>query len=73
MDDIEVNKISPIFESIKLMEINSKLHQWPRASIPQYSNLVEIVGEEMFDFLFSNKSMSQALENCQKKSIRFFN
>lgn len=72
-NDDEVKKISPMFENLKLMDIESKILQWPRVSIPQYSDIVNLVGDEIFEYLFLNKPINTTLKNCQNKSKKLFN
>ena len=72
-NDDEIKQISPLFESLKLMDIESKIFNWPRAPIPQYSDITNIVGNEIFKYLFLDQNIKVTLEKCQNESTKIFN
>ena len=47
------------------MEKEEKFVQWARYPLPEYSQIIEIIGNEIYDFVFQSKSIKSALSNCQ--------
>lgn len=65
LNDPEVRKISPLFNELDAMEKEEKFVQWARYPLPEYSQIIEIIGNEIYDFVFQSKSIKSALSNCQ--------
>ena len=72
-NDPEVKRISPIFENIDKMEKDGKIVQWPRVAVPEYSKIVNIIGNELFDGIFLSMNIEEALNNAQIQVKKLFN
>ena len=51
MNDPEVRALSPIFNEIDKMEKDEKFVEWARYPLPTYSNIIEEVGNKIFNYL----------------------
>jgi multiple sugar transport system substrate-binding protein len=66
--DPEVQKISPLISIVDEMARSGVLQMWPRPPVPEITNIIAIVGEEMHDALRGDKSIFAALENSQNRA-----
>ena len=66
--DPEVSKISPVISKVDEMARFGVLQMWPRPPVPEISNIIAIVGEEMHDMLVGVKSIDEALMNSQNRA-----
>ena len=73
LNDPEVRKISPIFNELEMMEKEEKFVQWARYPLPEYSEIMEIIGNEIFEYVFLSKKLEVALSNCQEAARRIMN
>ena len=71
VNDPEVRALSPIFNEIDKMEKDEKFVEWARYPLPTYSNIIEEVGNKIFDYLFLNKDLSSTLESCQATAQKY--
>ena len=71
VNDPEVKALSPIFNEIDKMEKDEKFVEWARYPLPTYSNIIEEIGEKIFDYLFLNKDLRTTLEHCQKSAQKY--
>ncbi len=63
--DPEVQAISNMIRDIDQLEQNGTLQVWPRAAIPEFSEIVSILGEEIHAMLQGQSTVKQALEAAQ--------
>ncbi len=68
VNDPEVRALSPIFNEIDKMEKEEKFVEWARYPLPSYSNIIEDVGNKIFEYIFSNKDLELTLKDCQKST-----
>jgi len=66
--DPEVRRISPVISIVDGMARAGILQHWPRPPVPEISDLIAIVGEEMHDMLQGAISAGQALRNAQNRA-----
>ncbi len=66
--DPEVKKISPLIGIVDEMARFGVLQMWPRPPVPEITDIIAIVGEEMHDMLQGMKSVDQALTNSQNRA-----
>jgi multiple sugar transport system substrate-binding protein len=65
--DPEVSQISPVISRVDEMARFGILQMWPRPPVPEISDIIAIVGEEVHDMLVGSKSVDVALENSQNR------
>ena len=68
VNDPEVRALSPIFNEIDKMEKEEKFVEWARYPLPTYSNIIEDVGNKIFEYIFLNKDLELTLKDCQKST-----
>lgn len=73
VNDPEVRALSPIFNEIDKMEKEEKFVEWARYPHPSYSNIMEEVGNKIFEYIFLNHDLDKTLEECQKSTQKFLN
>jgi len=73
LNDPEVRKISPLFNELDAMEKEEKFVQWARYPLPEYSQIIEIIGNEIYECVFQSKSIKSALSKCQDAAITLIN
>jgi multiple sugar transport system substrate-binding protein len=73
VNDPEVRALSPIFNEIDKMEKEEKLIEWARYPLPTYSNIIEEVGNKIYEFIFLNKDLEDTLESCQQSCQKYLN
>ena len=66
--DPEVSKISPVISKVDEMARFGVLQMWPRPPVPEISDIIAIVGEEMHDMLVGAKTIDAALANSQNRT-----
>lgn len=66
--DPEVRKISPLIGVVDEMARFGVLQMWPRPPVPEITDIIAIVGEEMHDMLQGFKTVDQALTNSQNRA-----
>jgi multiple sugar transport system substrate-binding protein len=66
--DPEVQKISPLISIVDEMARFGVLQMWPRPPVPEITDIIAIVGEEMHDALRGDKSVPDALMNSQNRA-----
>ena len=71
MNDPEVRALSPIFNEIDKMEKDEKFVEWARYPLPTYSNIIEEVGNKIFNYLFLNEDLNSTLESCQATAQKY--
>ena len=55
------------------MEKEEKFVQWARYPLPEYSQIIEIIGNEIYECVFQSKSIKSALSKCQDAAITLIN
>ncbi|WP_020680217.1 extracellular solute-binding protein [Marinobacterium rhizophilum] len=65
--DPEVRALSRIIVQLDDMEKKGQLQLWPRPPIPEFNDIVHIVGEEIHPMLKGEVSIDRALKNAQKR------
>ncbi|MFC6672917.1 hypothetical protein [Marinobacterium aestuariivivens] len=65
--DPEVRALSKIIVQLDNMEKKGQLQLWPRPPIPEFNDIVHIVGEEIHPMLKGEASIDRALKNAQKR------
>ncbi|GGO86341.1 sugar ABC transporter substrate-binding protein [Marinobacterium nitratireducens] len=65
--DPEVRALSKIIVQLDDMEKNGQLQLWPRPPIPEFNDIVQIIGEEIHPMLKGDVSIDRALKNAQKR------
>ena len=68
--DPEVRAVSPIIPAVDAMARRGCLQMWPRPPVPEISEIIAIVGEEMHDMLRRRKSIDDALAGAQNRTDR---
>ena len=71
VNDPEVRALSPIFNEIDKMEKDEKFVEWARYPLPTYSNIIEEVGNKIFNYLFLNEDLNSTLESCQETAQKY--
>ena len=71
VNDPEIRALSPIFNEIDKMEKDEKIVEWARYPLPTYSNIIEEVGNKIFEYIFLNKDLTLTLEECQKSTQQY--
>ena len=71
MNNPEVRALSPIFNELDKMEKDEKFVEWARYPLPTYSNIIEEVGNKIFNYLFLNEDLSSTLESCQATAQKY--
>lgn len=66
--DPEVSKISPAISKVDEMARFGVLQMWPRPPVPEISDIIAIVGDEMHDMLLGVKSIDVALQSSQNRA-----
>jgi multiple sugar transport system substrate-binding protein len=66
--DPEVQKISPLISKVDEMARLGVLQMWPRPPVPEITDIIAIVGEEMHDALRGDISVTDALANSQNRA-----
>ena len=73
VNDPEVRALSPIFNEIDKMEKEEKFVEWARYPLPTYSNIIEEVGNKIFEYIFLNRDLETTLKECQQSAHKFLN
>jgi len=68
--DPEVRAVSPIIPAVDAMARRGCLQMWPRPPVPEISEIIAIVGDEMHDMLRRRKSIDDALAGAQNRTDR---
>ena len=63
--DPEVQAINPLIGQIDAMERRGELQTWPRPPIPEFSSMLSILGEKIFQMLQGELGISDALFQAQ--------
>jgi multiple sugar transport system substrate-binding protein len=66
--DPDVRAVSPIIPAVDAMARKGCLQIWPRPPVPEISEIIAIVGEEMHAMLRCQKSIDDALVAAQNRS-----
>ncbi len=70
--DPEVQAISEMIREIDQMEQNGTLQVWPRPPIPEFADIVSILGDEIYFMLQGQKSVKEALATAQYRADEMF-
>ena len=73
VNDPEVRALSPIFNEIDKLEKEEKLIEWARYPLPTYSNIIEDVGDKIYEYIFLNIDLDSTLNSCQKSAQKYLN
>lgn len=65
--DPEVRAVSPMIKTIDTLQRNGQIQSWPRPAIPAFSDILGILGDEIYFMLQGEHSISQALSNSQHR------
>ncbi|MCP4381789.1 MAG: extracellular solute-binding protein [Hyphomicrobiales bacterium] len=65
--DPDVRSVSPIIPAVDAMARKGYLQIWPRPPVPEISEIIAIVGEEVHDMLRRHKSIDDALAGAQNR------
>ena len=68
--DPEVQAINPLIGQIDAMERRGELQIWPRPPIPEFSSIVSILGETVFQMLQDELAVPAALKKAQDAADR---
>lgn len=60
----------PVIVTVDKMARSGQLQTWPRPAVPQFSELVRILGEEIHTMLLRNKKPVSALRDAQARCER---
>jgi multiple sugar transport system substrate-binding protein len=71
VNDPEVRALSPIFNELDKIEKDEKFVEWARYPLPTYSNIIEEVGDKIFNYLFLNEDLNSTLESCQATAQKY--
>ena len=71
VNDPEVRALSPIFNELDKIEKDEKFVEWARYPLPTYSNIIEEVGNKIFNYLFLNEDLNSTLESCQLTAQKY--
>ena len=63
--DPEVQALSPIIGKVDAMERRGELKLWPRPPIPEFTDIVGVLGRHVHDMLDGTMSIDQALSTAQ--------
>ncbi|MGU9962601.1 MAG: ABC transporter substrate-binding protein [Candidatus Halichondribacter symbioticus] len=66
--DPEVRQISPLISRVDEMARFGVLQMWPRPPVPEISDIIAIVGEEIHDMLVGKTAIKTALANSQNRA-----
>jgi multiple sugar transport system substrate-binding protein len=66
-NDPEVRALSPMIAAVEEMARRGVTRMWPRPPIPEISEIIAIVGEEIHDALGGAKAIPQALTEAQDR------
>jgi guanylate kinase len=55
------------------MEKEEKFVEWARYPLPTYSNIIEEVGNKIFEYIFLNRDLETTLKECQQSAHKFLN
>ena len=70
--DPEVQAVSSMIRNIDRMEQDGTLQVWPRPPIPEFADIVSILGDEIYLMLQGQRSVSDALSNAQGRIDQVF-
>jgi multiple sugar transport system substrate-binding protein len=65
--DPEVQASSAIISEVDAMERRGELQTWPRPPIPEFSDLLSILGDEIYLMLQGAASIEEALKRSQDR------
>lgn len=65
--DPEVRSISNVIRTVDRLEQDGQLHIWPRPPIPEFSNILAVLGNEIHSMLQGDSSTSNALVSAQNR------
>lgn len=65
--DPEVQAKSSLIGSVDAMERRGELQIWPRPPIPEFSDILNVLGEEIFQMLQNDSSINDALIRSQNR------
>jgi multiple sugar transport system substrate-binding protein len=68
--DPEVRAMSNIIERVDAMEKKGQLQLWPRPPIPEFSDMVAILGEEIHALIQGDLTVASALKKAQERVDR---
>jgi len=54
------------------MEKEGKVVQWPRVAVPQYSKIVNNIGNELFNEIFLSYNIKESLNKAQIQVEKLF-
>ena len=66
--DPDVRRVSPVISIVDGMARTGVLQYWPRPPIPEITQLIAIIGEEMHDLLQGLQSVRRALTTAQNRA-----
>ena len=66
--DPEVQNVSPLISIVDEMARSDTLQMWPRPPVPEITEIISIIGEEMHDALRGDKSLLSALQISQHRT-----
>ena len=67
-----MNRMSILLEK-ENKEKDGKIVQWPRISVPQYSKMANIIGNELFNGVFLSMNIEESLNKAQIQVEKLFN
>ncbi|MDF2185693.1 extracellular solute-binding protein [Grimontia hollisae] len=65
--DPEVQQFSSIFETVDELERKGEIHNWPRPPVPEFNDIVAILGDEIHKMLRGILTVDDALSRAQKR------
>jgi multiple sugar transport system substrate-binding protein len=65
--DPEVQAISPLIGKIDAMERRGEFQTWPRPPIPEFNEILNVLGDEMHAMLAGWQPVAAALSNSQNR------
>ncbi|MBV7298342.1 extracellular solute-binding protein [Enterovibrio paralichthyis] len=65
--DPEVRQFSDIFETVDELERRGEIQNWPRPPVPEFNQIVAILGEEIHKMLRGILSVDDALSRAQQR------
>ena len=68
--DPEVRSFSKIIQRVDAMERAGQLQNWPRPPVPEFSEILEVLGEEIHDMLLGASTVENALGSAQQRVER---
>lgn len=65
--DPEVRAISPVIRAVDAMERRGQLQLWPRPPVAEFHAVTRILGDQVFDILYGERSIREGLSRAQNE------